>query len=196
MAATTIVLVRHGETDWNRDGRIQGKTDVPLNDRGREQARALAGELAGSSFDAVYSSDLSRARETAEILAAAIRLPVVVDPALRELDFGLWEGLTGEEVRERWPEMYERWATVGLDAHDGGESHEELSARVLGAVRRLAVIHDGGEILLVAHGGPLRALLMAAEGLDYRTQRREFRSIPNCDVARIAIEGGTPRSLH
>jgi probable phosphoglycerate mutase len=123
-------------------------------------------------------------------------LPVVVDPGLRELDFGEWEGLTGEEVRARWPERYERWTAVGLDQHDGGESHEALAGRVREAVRRLADVHDGGEILLVAHGGPMRAVLMEAEGLDYLTQRREFRFISNCEVARIAVEDGRPRPLH
>ena len=195
MAATTLVLVRHGETDWNRDGRIQGQTDVPLNDRGREQARQLAEELVGSEFDAVYASDLARARETAEIVAARTGLPVILDADLRELDFGAWEGLTAVEIRARWPGAFEQWATVGLDRYDGGESHDQLAARVLAAARRLAATHQGEQILLVAHGGPLRALLMEAKGLDYRTQRREFRRIANCETSRVAIEGGRLRSL-
>jgi probable phosphoglycerate mutase len=195
MPATTLVLVRHGETDWNRDGRIQGQTDVPLNERGRDQARQLADTLAGSRFDAVYASNLARARETAEIVAARVGLPVIVDEDLRELDFGAWEGLTGDEIRARWPEAFERWASVGLERYDGGESHEQLSTRVLAATRRLAAIHQGGEILLVAHGGPLRAILMEAEGLDYRTERRTFRRIANCEASRVAVEDGRLRSL-
>ncbi len=196
MAATTILLVRHGETDWNRDGRIQGQSDPPLNDRGREQARSLARQLEGLPLDAVYSSDLVRARETAEILAAGLDLPVIVDPDLREIDFGSWEGLTAEEVRTRWPDAFERRATVEPAAYDGGETHAALLRRVGAAVRRLVGIHAGGQILLVAHGGPVRALLMEAEGLDYLTQRREYPPIENCDLARIAVEDGTLRRIH
>lgn len=189
------MLVRHGETDWNRDGRIQGQTDVPLNDRGREQARQLAEELEGSEFDAVYASDLVRARETAEIVAAWTGLPVVVDADLRELNFGAWEGMTADEIRSRWPEAFDRWTTVGLERYDGGESHDELASRVLAAARRLAATHQGGQILLVAHGGPLRAILMEAHGLDFRTERRQFRRIANCETSRVAVEDGRLRSL-
>src|SRR5204862_6778501 len=95
---TTLILARHGETDWNRDGRFQGHADPPLNDRGREQARALASELAGDVLDAVYTSDLLRAHETAQIVAATKGLSVVVDPDLRERDVGEWSGLTLPEI--------------------------------------------------------------------------------------------------
>jgi len=94
---TTLLLVRHGETDWNAERRWQGHADVPLNERGREQARALAEQLAGESVDAIYSSDLSRARDTADILGARLDVPVVVDADLREIDVGPVEGLTAEE---------------------------------------------------------------------------------------------------
>ena len=96
---TTILLARHGETDWNRDRRVQGHTDVPLNDEGRRQAQALSRELDGCRFDAVYSSDLARAIETAEILAEQRGLEVTALPALREKHFGTWEGLTDTETR-------------------------------------------------------------------------------------------------
>jgi broad specificity phosphatase PhoE len=195
MEATTILLVRHGETDWNRDRRIQGQSDPPLNDAGREQARALAHRLAGHEIDAVYASDLRRARETAEILAAQLGLPVAVDPELRELDFGRWEGHTVEELEASFPEAFARWTRGGEAVWDGGETHAAMAERVRAAVRRLASVHAGGRILLVAHGGPVRVLLMDAEGLDYPAARREFRRIANCDMSEIAVENGTVRRL-
>jgi 2,3-bisphosphoglycerate-dependent phosphoglycerate mutase len=191
MAPTTILLVRHGETDWNRERRIQGQTDTPLNNLGRAQARALADELAGERIDAVYASDLARARETAEILAAQLDLPVVVDPSLRERDFGTWEGQTVAELDERWPGAFARWHAGGEGEWEGGEAHDDLARRIRAAVRRLAAGHPGDRILLVAHGGPLRVLLMDAEGLPYPGARGRLRGIANCDLSRIAVENGT-----
>ncbi len=138
---TTLLLVRHGETDWNAGRRWQGHTDVPLNDRGRAQAAALAEELAADPPQAIYTSDLSRARDTAEIVAARLGVPVIVEPRLREIDVGSREGLTAEEVGDR------AW---------DGEPHSDHGARVLAAVREAAEAHPGGRILLVAHGGSLR----------------------------------------
>jgi broad specificity phosphatase PhoE len=140
---TTLLLVRHGETDWNAERRWQGHTDVPLNDRGREQARGLAEQLAGEPVDAIYASDLSRATETAEIVGARLGVPVVVDPELREIDVGSREGLTGEEVGER------EW---------DGEPHAAHGERVLRAVHRIVAAHPAGRVLVVAHGGCLRRI--------------------------------------
>src|SRR5581483_11305534 len=109
---TTLLLVRHGETDWNAERRWQGHADVPLNARGREQARALAEELAGESIDAIYSSDLSRAQDTADIVGARLDVPVVVDPDLREIDVGPVEGLTAEESA-----AFEGWQGEPKEAH-------------------------------------------------------------------------------
>jgi probable phosphoglycerate mutase len=195
MAPTTILLVRHGETDWNRDQRVQGQSDPPLNELGREQSRELAATLAGERVDAIYASDLRRARETAEILAAELGLPVVVDPDLRELDFGDWEGSTIDELTAQFPDAVERWRSGDEVPWDGGETREAMAERVRSAVRRLAAIHDGGRILLVAHGGPVRVLLMDAEGLAFPEQRREFRRIQNCDLSKIAVENGSIRRI-
>jgi broad specificity phosphatase PhoE len=195
MAPTTILLVRHGETDWNRDGRVQGQSDPPLNELGREQAHELAASVAGEQVDAVYASDLQRARQTAEILAAELGLPVVVDADLRELDFGQWEGHTIDELTELYPDAVERWQTGDEMPWEGGETREEMAARIRAAVRRLAAMHAGGRILLIAHGGPVRVLLMDAEGLAFPEQRREFRRIANCDLSRIAVENGTIRRI-
>src|SRR5262252_2076150 len=125
---TTLLLVRHGETDWNAEGRLQGHTDRPLSDFGRRQARALADELAGDSIVAVYASDLSRARETAEIVAAQLGLEVALDPRLREKDWGTWEGLT--------PEERERVALVG-------ESTQAHRDRTLESLLEIAARHPG-----------------------------------------------------
>lgn len=176
MSDTTILLVRHGETDWNAERRVQGKSDRPLNETGLAQARALAAELAEQPLDAIYASDLSRAYETARIVAATRALPVEAIPELRERDFGSWEGLTDDEVFERYPE-----------ARDGpwgdAETRDELATRVLAALRRIGLRHPGGRVLVVTHGGPLRAMLRhcALDGSG---------PIANCHLARIAFRSG------
>ena len=144
----TILLARHGETDWNRAGRWQGWADPPLNETGRGQARRLAAQLRETPFDAVYSSDLRRAHETAEILAAPHGVRVVADPGLREIDVGSWSGLTRAEIEQRFPGM----------ARPDGETREQHAARVLGTVERIAREHLGRRVLVVTHGGTLRAL--------------------------------------
>jgi probable phosphoglycerate mutase len=191
---TTLLLVRHGETDSNAERRIQGQTNTPLNARGRQQAQALADRLAGEPITAVYSSDLDRARETAEILAARLDLPVVVDPALRERHFGSWEGRTIDELEERWPGAWARWRN-GNEGEGDVEDHLALAARIRDAISRLAAAHPGERILVVAHGGAMRVILMDAAGLDYPLGRNEQRRIGNCDVSRLSVENGTVRSL-
>src|SRR6266516_6109962 len=126
---TTLLLVRHGETDWNRDSRWQGGSDTRLNDLGREQGRTLAEQLDGD-IDVVYSSDLARARETAEIVAAKLGLEVRLDPRLRERGFGSWEGLTTTEIEERDADALARWrAGEGPGAHDA-EPFDAFAARM------------------------------------------------------------------
>ncbi|MFY9579907.1 MAG: histidine phosphatase family protein [Gaiellaceae bacterium] len=158
---TTLILARHGETDWNRDGRFQGHADPPLNDRGREQARALADAVAGERIEAIYASDLRRAHETAQIVAARKGLDVVVDPDLRERDVGEWSGLTLSEIEDRFPDELRSFREEGASI---GESREALSERVVAAVRRIAEAHPGGQVLVVTHGGALRTLRHAAGG--------------------------------
>jgi len=145
---TTILLARHGETDWNRDGIWQGWADPPLNETGRAQARELAEQLRSVPFDAVYSSDLRRAHETAEIVAAPHAVPVVADAGLREIDIGSWSGLTRAEIDERFP----------TGERPDGETRDQHAARVLDAVERIARANPGRRILLVTHGGTMRAL--------------------------------------
>ena len=147
---TVLLLVRHGETDWNAAGRLQGHTDRPLNDYGRRQAKELAERLAGEGADAIYASDLVRAKETAEIVGERLGLTVVVDPDLREKDWGTWEGLTGDER---------------VHVEFEGESTEDHRDRVMGAVRRIVARHPEQRIVVVTHGGSLRRIQAAVNGV-------------------------------
>jgi broad specificity phosphatase PhoE len=177
VVATTILLARHGETDWNRDRRVQGHTDAPLNAAGRAQARELASRLAREPLDAVYASDLARAYETARIVADQHALQVVLLPELRERHFGSWEGLTDTEILARFPE-------TRRPGHWGdGEPAEQMGERVVAALQRVAASHPGGHVLVVAHGGPLRAVLLHC-GAD------RGGPIGNCDVIRVTVEHG------
>jgi probable phosphoglycerate mutase len=169
---TTLLLVRHGETDWNADGRLQGQTDRPLSDYGRRQARQLADELAGEEFDAVYASDLSRARETAEIVGERLGLPVELDAELREKDWGTWEGLTSVE-RDRVEFV--------------GESTDAHQERMLRALRRISERHPG-RVLVVTHGGSMRRVQTATLGW-------ALPVVENCGRWACAFEDGTFRPL-
>lgn len=163
VATTVLLLARHGETDWNAVGRWQGRADPPLNERGRAQAAALAAALSGEQVDAVVSSTLARAAETAEIVAARLgRLPVARDVDLGEIDVGSWSGLTRAEVAERFPEGFARWL-AGDIGHDG-ETREQLTARVVAALHRVAADRTGGRVLVVTHGGAIRAARRHATG--------------------------------
>jgi len=173
---TTILLARHGETDWNLQRRVQGHSDTPLNETGRAQAVALAETLAGAELDAIYASDLGRARETAQVVAERFALPVRVLPELRERNFGTWEGLTDTEILERFPEAKSgSWGDA--------ETKEEMAARVIGALRRIAEAHPGGRVLVVTHGGPVRSLLVES-GLDGRGP------IGNCALYEVRLRDG------
>lgn len=148
---TFISLVRHGETDWNRARRIQGSSDIPLNGTGRAQAETTGRALAGGRFDAIYASPLSRALETAQIIAAHVGLdePATL-PAVAERNYGDAEGLTGEQILARWPE-----GTVV----PGRESRDEVVARALPALRELGEQHPGENVIVVSHGGVISSLV-------------------------------------
>jgi len=186
---TTILLVRHGETDWNRDGRWQGGSDTRLNDLGREQAQALAEQLDGS-IDAVYSSDLARARETAEIVAAKLGLEVRVDPRLRERSFGSWEGLTTAEIEDRFGDSHRHWLAGEGAGADDAETFEDFSARVNGFLADVLRLHPGEEVLVISHGGSIRVIHALAAGVDYVRDHRLIPGVPNCSVARYGARGG------
>ena len=161
--ATRILAIRHGETAWNVEGRIQGQLDVPLNDMGRWQVHRLALALAGEDVAAIYASDLLRAMETAQAVARGCGRPVVTDPGLRERGFGIFEGLSYAEINQRWPEQAERWRrrdpTFGAP---GGETLNWLYERSIATAARLAALHPGQTIALVSHGGVMDCLYRAA----------------------------------
>jgi broad specificity phosphatase PhoE len=185
----TILLARHGESDWNRAKRWQGHADRPLTDRGRAQAHELADRLEETDLDAVYSSDLQRARETAEIVARSQGLEVTVLPGLREVDVGSWSGLTRAEAEQQFPEAYRRWVAGG-EGWDDGETYDQLSERVLAAIRQIADDHPYERVLVVAHGGTIRAVHAAALEIDVHTYRRIRRVEPNATLSAVCVENG------
>lgn len=186
---TTLYLARHGESDWNVERRWQGNADRPLTDLGRRQAGQLAERLASTPLDAVYSSDLLRARETAAAVARRQGLEVRTLAALREVDVGSWSGLTREEVEERFPAAFATWREGGHGWEDG-EAYEDMAERVVTAVLEIAGSHPGGSVLVVAHGGPIRALHAVALGLDISEHRRLKPVAVNAHLSRLHVEDG------
>jgi broad specificity phosphatase PhoE len=190
--SATLFLVRHGETDWNAAGRWQGQTDVPLNARGREQAREVAGRLRAERVRSIASSDLLRARVTAEVVAAELGLAVDhLDPALRERRFGCFEGLTREEVASRFPEAWAGYLADPGPAPPGGESRDELIGRLLPAIASTAA-RLPGPLLVVMHGGAMRALLAEHVGDMPRPSSPAWplHGIQNGHVFRVKLERG------
>jgi broad specificity phosphatase PhoE len=166
MAERLVFLTRHGETDWNVEGRWQGHTDVPLNDRGRIQARGVAEALRHVGLSGIVASDLSRARETAQIVGASLGIEVAyLDPDLRERMFGIFEGLTRDECERLHPDAWRAWVEHQRPA-SGVEAPDAVAARVLSAIDRAAerVARANAPVLLVTHGGALRAAVRVATG--------------------------------
>ncbi len=165
---TRIVLIRHGQTEWNRVERFRGRADIPLNETGLSQADATGERVAAEWRPAaVYSSSLSRAVKTAEAIAERMGLAVATHPGLLDIDYGEWQGLTPEEAKERWPEQIEAWFTRPGEARiPGGETLDDLRGRVMPAVEELADRHAGQTIVLVGHTVVNRMILLGALGLD------------------------------
>ena len=161
-------LVRHGQTDWNLDGRYQGQSDVPLNATGLAQAAAFAASLCGKRFDALYSSDLARAYQTAEVIAACLGLPVQADPRLREINQGEWQGRTLDEIKGIFNNEGPQARKVTIDPvttrAPGGESVWEVSQRMAQAADDIARRYSTGRVLVVGHGLALATLYCQAEG--------------------------------
>jgi probable phosphoglycerate mutase len=189
MRTARLCVIRHGETAWNAEGRVQGQTDVPLSRVGEAQAAALAAALAGERFAALYASDLARVRQTAAPLARALRLAPRLEAALRERHYGKFETLTYLEARERFPEDYARFKAKEPDYDFGsGESLARFSARALAAVGAIAARHAGEAVLVFTHGGVLEMVRRHALGMGLAAPR-DFE-IPNAAINWIAIEGG------
>ena len=173
---TQLYLVRHAQTDWNVEGRYQGQADPPLNTAGRAQAAKLSQELAGLSFTAAYSSDLRRARETAEILAAPRSLAVQVDPRLREIRLGVWEGQLATEIASRYPAEWAERLRDPLNARaPGGEMVAEVARRMAEAATAIAGAQPEGVVLVVSHGVALATLLCQVRG---QPLAEAFQAIP------------------
>jgi broad specificity phosphatase PhoE len=163
-----VFLARHGETSWNREGRWQGHTDIALNEAGRAQARALGELLRGHEIARIHTSDLLRARETAEVAALVLGVSeIVVDRGLRERSFGIFEGLTRRECETRHPEHWAGYRSEPSRVPPGAEPQEELARRMHEAVARAVAARDAGDeapVLVVSHGGSLRALVALTTG--------------------------------
>jgi probable phosphoglycerate mutase len=182
---TTVYLIRHGETDWNLTGRWQGHTDVPLNAVGWRQAQLLGQRLVreGVRFDALYSSDLARASQTAREVSAALGVAVRLTRGLREIDLGSWSGRTTAELKVLYPEDFARIAAGEDIPRGGGESIRAMRQRVVTTVERIVAEHSGATLGIVTHGGCIRALLSHAVSLD----GNEFQHFPHIGNTSISV---------
>jgi broad specificity phosphatase PhoE len=183
---TTFYLIRHGQTEWNREKRIQGQIDVQLSDRGRQQA-LLAGEaLQGEGITYLYASDLSRALETANIISRIIGVPVFgTYPALREIDFGHWSSMTFDEIAANDPEALQRWRQDRVNTVvPGGESFKIMTDRVLRCMQELGNRHPNAKVAVVTHGGPIVYTLGTLLGFGEKELLK--LSIGNCSISTIA----------
>lgn len=185
-----LLLARHGETDWNAAGRYQGQADPSLNQTGRQQASCLAARVAGRQIDAVYCSDLQRAQETATIIGKALHRKPVPEPRLREISFGVLEGLTFAEANARYAKIIAEWLDGGRQVLPGGESREAFSQRLLSLLEELKEKHNGQRLLLVTHGGAIRELLRLALGLP--PQGHWSFTVENGSLSELELYGDRP----
>ncbi|WP_395405662.1 histidine phosphatase family protein [Pseudoduganella sp. UC29_106] len=188
---TSIILIRHGETEWNAVRRLQGHIDIPLSEVGRRQALALGRALAGEQIDAIISSDLGRARQTAEAVVAHHGLPLQMDPALRERAYGVFEGLLYTEIAERYPIEFAEWQARDVDSimpHGNrlAESFRQFYERCTGAIAGWAAQWPGKTIALVAHGGVLECAYRAANQMALDSPR-DFQ-VKNASINRFTME--------
>jgi len=185
-----LILVRHGETDWNREGRIQGyRADSPLTSTGQAQARQLAARLASEQIQALHSSDAGRARQTVAPIAAAVDLEVIYDPALRERNYGVFEGRTYKEIELEFPDAYLKFRSRDPDyAPPGGESGAQFRDRIVAALERVAAGTAGRRAAVVTHGGVLGIAYRHVTGM--RLDSKRDYSLHNASINRIAYAGG------
>jgi len=191
--STTILLIRHGETAWNAVRRLQGHIDIDLNQEGQRQAAATARALAGEKLDAIISSDLKRALQTAEAIAAHHHVPLHVDPDLRERGYGAFEGLLYTEIAERYPEDFAAWQARHVEAvmphgERKAESFRQFYERSIAALASWAGKHPGQAIAVVAHGGVLECAYRAATGMSL-DRPRDFQ-VKNASINRFTFEHG------
>lgn len=188
---TTVWLLRHGETEWNVQRRLQGHNDSPLTELGLASARAVARRLLNAEPNVIYTSDLGRAHRTAEEIAGATQVPVRTELRLREKNNGIFEGLTQEEIAAQFPDEYARYKTRPVDyAPPGGESTLELRDRACGTLAELATLHPGGRIVVVTHGGIISVFLRDLLGMPLNQQRRF--EVDNCGLTTLTYAADRP----
>jgi len=190
-----IYLIRHGETMWNREFRFQGHSDIPLSERGWEQSRLVAAKLAPLGIEMVFASDLQRAASTAAVIAATSRVPIKLLPGLREVDYGAWEGLTGEEIKQRFPEARKNWLkNLAESRPPDGESLEEAQQRALLELNRIYCDNVYQSVAVVTHGGIIAVLL--TKFLDERIEFLRTYFGRNTNVSLIELQAGEARVIY
>jgi 2,3-bisphosphoglycerate-dependent phosphoglycerate mutase len=183
---TELILLRHGETDWNRELRFQGHVDVALNATGLEQARRLARRLAHETVHRLYASDLLRAQQTASPVAQQLGLASVSDPALREQSFGRIDGMNVDDVKAQHPQVWEHWLSFQEDfCMPEGESTRQFHGRVMDAIYRLVAAHPAETLVVVTHGGVLDMIYRTARSLGLNGPRQS--EIPNAGLNRVRV---------
>ncbi|MGP9844160.1 histidine phosphatase family protein [Brachybacterium sp. 107] len=178
-ARTRLILVRHGQTDYNKEGRLQGQVDIPLNATGTRQAGVLAAAVAANPPDLIVASPLERARDTAQIVASSCGLEVTTDAALIERSFGTWEGLRGEEIRRHWPTEHADWRAHRPVTGLGLEDRPAVAERIADACRRLVAENTGRTVMVVSHGAAITLGITALLGLD-ADDFRGIAGLENC----------------
>jgi probable phosphoglycerate mutase len=191
---TRLLIVRHGETDWNREGRWQGHAGPGLNELGRRQAAAIAARLVHASPQVLVSSDLERATETAAAIGDLTGLTARIDPRFREVDVGEWSSLTRPQVAERYPDAYREWEQGRNAGYPGGETFEDLQVRCQAALDDLFEHGRDQTVALVAHGGSIRAVIASVLGLD-PGRRRLLATGRNCSLSVIESRGSDRRVI-
>ena len=184
-----LILVRHGSTAWNEEGKYQGTVDVPLSDKGRQEAEMVAERLRHEKIDAVYSSNLRRARETAEIIARPHGLPVQVVDELGEINFGDWEGLTAQEIKDKFgEEAYRTWLEDPVNADiSGGDRITDFAERVIRGFDRIIQAHQDDTVVVATHGGALMVLGCHLHGDDLSCFRKYYHH--NAAISVVELEG-------
>lgn len=197
MSSLRLILVRHGETIWNQENRWQGQADVPLSSSGQTQAQRLAQRLVQEQrqVHAIYSSDLSRAFQTAQILGESLGMPPLPEQGWREMDIGRWSGLTTAEVATRYAEEWERLRSGEDLPRGGGETFAQFQGRLVHTVQRLFARHAGQQVMIVSHGGAVRAFLLHCRGLAMN-QFREIEKIGNTGVSEVSIFADGRTEIH
>jgi broad specificity phosphatase PhoE len=191
-----VILVRHGATDWNLQGRCQGCTDRELSEAGVRQAQVVAAGLSRHPIGAIYSSGLIRARRTAQLISEPHGLPVQIEPDVRELDHGALEGLTFNEIKDKYPEFIKKWRTEPADLQvPGGERLSDVQRRALSALERITANHQNGEsVVIVSHNFPILGIICHITGTHLNSYR-DFRLEP-CGYTRLRWNGRTWKLTH